>query len=280
MLSGIQAELFRLSKSKALWIIGIAMVASILATTLVPIFIEELLAELLVDGNATFMLGMMNLQGSNVANFLAEGNNPTIEIIKTLDVLVFFFLAVILIVWINDINDGTIRNLLSLGHWRKRIYVEKLLTSFITCILLVVIYYFLAFLISGILIGFELPNLFLLKIFIGQLIIFFSIIATSYLIGLVTRNKPLFIAIYLLYPTIFLNLIAFPVRIGILSGDLSRNMIAYAIDPYTLLSSVAWNLSETSNGISSYSHSVVVGLFILVITTIVGISIFERRDIV
>jgi len=281
MLSGIKAELYRLSKGKALWIIGIAMVVSILATTLVPILIEELLAELLVEGDATFMLGMMNLQGSNVANPLTEGNNPTFEIIKTLDVQVFFFLAVILSVWTNDISEGTIRNLIASGHSRKRVYVEKLLTSFITCTLVVLTYYFLAFLISGILIEFKIPNLFqLLIIFIGQLILFFSIISASYLIVLITRNKTFFIAIYLLYPTIFINLISLPVRLGILSGDLSRNILAYTIDPYTLLSSVAWNLPETTNGISSYGHSIVVGLIMLVITIILGLIIFERRDMV
>lgn len=221
--------------------------------------------------NDIIVIGIKNVLGTNIVD-LSSGSNILVEILKSADVLVLFFLPIIISVFMMDFSVGTIKNNIISGFSRTKIYISKLIISSVICLFLVLIYTILAFLLSILKNGYDGNLTFTLilevgKVILIQLPLYISTITMAFMIGVLTQRKSVVITIYLLYQVIVLMFLAIIKKLPI-------NIIKY--EPISNLDKAAYIGTNTFNDNLTF---ILIGISIMVITTTIGIINFNRMDI-
>ncbi len=261
MLNLINADIFRLVHEKMLWI----------TTCILSLFY-------LLAGSGkftpTFRMNVANHQVEQV-NIIQSGAQSPFSLMASPFFLVYFFLPILITVAGSDFSTGAIKNTLSRGFTRPQIYFSKLILVWVIGSIFDLLLITLTLISGTILLGFgqpldagylgELGEVFLL-----QLPLFLGVISIGICLFFLTRRTAIATLVYLLLFTAaqFANtlLSSFPVKFG--------NILRYEI-LYCLKQAVAL---QNLHG-QDLARIVFVGAGYIVITSLLGILVFQKIDI-
>jgi len=194
--------------------------------------------------------------------------------LSSMDVLVYFILAVIIIVAMANFSCGTIKNDIATGVGRVNLYFSKFLLSFILSVGLMLLYFFMtvafALMVDGV--GYW-GNGFVLEVlasFGAQMVLVLAINSFGLFLGFVLRNDSAIGWIYLailFVPALILHLLSLAVPSAL---DLLRFDI---ITQFEYLSQI------TNITFAEAVRSFVICAILIFVPTIAGISIFKRAEI-
>lgn len=258
MMGLIKSELYKTRKEKYIPIIILGIVGVVFFS-------------IFGFSNKVTVIGIKNVLGTNAIN-LSSGSSMMIEILKSGDVLILFFLPVVTSILMMDFSVGTIKNNIISGYSRSKIYISKLMVSSMICILFVLLYSLSAFLFSIFKNGYD-GNLTLslilntIKVIAIQSPMYIAAISTAFMLGVITQRKLIVVTIYLLYQVAILMLCSICGRIGL-------NIATY--EPIS-------NLDKVANiGVNTFSYNLIFvlsSICIILITTTIGIIINNKMDI-
>lgn len=258
MMNLIKSELFKIRKERNLFFIILGII-SVLSLSIFGF------------SSKVTVIGIRNILNTNSIN-LASGSNILIEILKSGDILILMFLPIIISVFMMDFTTGTVKNNIISGYSRSKIYISKLIVCSIICIALVLIYSTVAFVLITLKNGYDGKLTFNLivdtiKIIALQCPLYIAAISTAFMIGAITKRKSAVITIYLLYQVVVL-------MISAILGRIFPSIIKY--EPISNLDKVA---HIGTNTCSDNLMFIIIGLIIILVTTIIGILRINKIDI-
>lgn len=259
MLNLIKAELYRIFRSKALWITLIVLIAFLTINGLtgavgtMGTFNED------VDAMRETTNG---LKGSLVQLYqMATGDN-----------LFYFFLPILVAVIATDFTNGTVRNVLARGSSRTKYYLSKLILSILLCSIFIIIYETYPLAIGTIRYGlgdyFNIFNYW--RILLTQIPIYLAVVSLGTFIALTVKKTATLNAIYI--PIFVVTQLIIATLIGF--NDKFKWLIDYelslGIRKYVFTETITNN-----NIISAFT----LGISVIIITTVLGIILFRKSEI-
>lgn len=203
MFNLILADISRIKRSKAMWImplIIVVMVAVLCGLFAGLKYVMELdLSEFL--GDSVDSLAMLGTIAGN-------GYDMTLMNLQS-DTLIYVLIVVFLVVSAFDFSSGTVKNLLSIGKSKKVIYTSKLLTSYIWTIIAVIFYTLVSALFgylffSSMPTGAEIGKIAL--IMLKQIPIYISIVSLGHMLVFLTQKTApsmlIYIGSFILFETV------------------------------------------------------------------------------
>ena len=138
MLNIIKADINRIRKSKSIWIMPLIIFAMVI-----------IVCGLFAGLNYVMSLDLSSIIGENadalsaIGSFADNGYDMTIMNLQS-DTMIYVFLVILLSVSAFDFSSGTVKNLLSIGKSKSKIYFSKLITSYMWAILGIMFYAFVS----------------------------------------------------------------------------------------------------------------------------------------
>jgi ABC-2 type transport system permease protein len=203
-----------------------------------------------------------------------DGTTAARQMLTTMDSLIFFLMPLFIVVAFAMFSCGAVKNEISTGMSRVKLYVSKLVLISVLCVLLMAVY-----LISGILVtsafrgvGSWTAGYFLtiLKAFGAQAVILIACSSIGVFLAFVTQRAAAVIGVFLAFmfvPSLIISLLAN--RFTSLT-----NLYHYDVTFCLKLFSYIENMSG-----AEIMRGLAVGVFWLLISTYAGIKIFKRAEI-
>jgi len=274
MMNIIRADLFRIFRGKAVYISFSIVVLLVLLTVFVfrvapqtGVQVSTLDSEYSesIESFEDFVLG-----GDRVIT----GADAAGMGLSSMDIMVFFFLPIISVVALAMFSTGAIKNELSNGLNRIKLYFSKLILSFVLSVIFMIAYLFMMILFASIFEGFGYWGdglmLDVALSFAGLTLVTLAFCSVGIFMSFVFQRSGAVIGIYIALVfapgmIIMLLAIAFPDVMDLLNFDLFTQ--------YQFFSDIrSLEASELIRGIA-------VCLSFILVPTIAGISIFKRSEI-
>ena len=264
----IRADMYRLFRGKAIYI----TFAILLALAVLNVFISDAVVE------ATITIGVVTMEEANEASLpeapAFTGARAAMLAVSNMGIMAFFFLPLIIIVSMTMFSTGAVKNELSAGLSRTKLYAAKFILSFCLCMALMFSYAFSNFLLATISNGFGywggdlVP--FLLKGFGALMLITLAFASLGVFLSFTTRRTAAVNGLYLaiiLIPAMIVSVVvlAFPGAIAYMDYDLFNQFHVF--------------LYAVVNPSSQLIRSIAVCLAFIIIPTIAGVSFFRKAEI-
>ncbi len=203
MLNLILADIKRIKRSKAIWIMPLIIVLMVAIVT-------GLFAGLkyLMEMDLSAILGESAESLAMLGSIANNGYDMTLINLQS-DTLIYVLIVVFLVVSAFDFSSGTVKNLLSIGKSKKLIYTSKLLTSYAWTIV-AVIFYALVSALFGYLFLYSTPaaseigNIILITL--KQIPVYLAIVSTGHMLVFATQKTApsmlIYIGSFILFETI------------------------------------------------------------------------------
>jgi ABC-2 type transport system permease protein len=257
-MSMIRTELFKLMRLKAFWIcLLIAVVVGVLLPLSAKAGLNVVESEPSFFGSVTLTIGAIDVLYFSM-------NNPLVTVLMAIVISIFVS---------SEFSHGTMKNFVSKGGNRTRIYLSKLVVCFIVTVAIAA-GYVIAILVCGTaILGFDSAGTFDADVFArvigGGLFCLLAYAALFVMVGMNLRSSGGAVALNLCLITILsmlLSIVDYLLDIGIKLSD------------YWLASALS-TLTITSSASSDITQAFVVSAVWLVASTAVGIALFHARDI-
>lgn len=264
MLNIIRADMYRIVRSKGLYITLVLLLGFVTLTV--------------IGGSSTVVgIQMWELEESLGAgtDSVYTGLNSVVALSRTMDNLVWFMLPMVIFVAAPMFSYGAVKNCLSCGMSRSKLYAAKLLLSAALCVLMMIVYMGYGMLLGTLRHGFGGPIpegwwVTLLKTTASQLLILLSLNAVGTFLVFITKRTAIVIGAYIMLCMVPLIVLLILMR---------RNPDLIWLYDYDLLGTIKkfgyFNALETVDLIHGYA----VGAFYLIVPTIAGIALFRRAEI-
>ncbi len=259
----IKADLYRIFRTKGVYI----------TTILLLLFIS-----LQVISNKIGFVGV----STNTTEYFNEVNSQKFTgsiapfvMVKYVDNLLYFILPFIIFISSADFSSGAVKNILSSGVSRTKLYLTKLFLSCFTCFLILFINIIIAITIGTILNGFggEFNAEFiirLLKPFSAQLFMFLAVTCVGVFFVFTTKKTASVNSLYIAFCICPVILIFMFMRI---------NSDFEFLKKYDIIS----NLRMLSNfeilSTTDFTRAMLIGTFYILTSTIAGIYFFNKSEI-
>ena len=220
MVNMIKADIKRILHSKSIWVMPIII---LLMVSLVSGLFAGLKYVMSLDLSAVIGDSMDSLAAlGTIAN---TGYEMTMINLQS-DTLIYVFLVILLSVSAFDFSSGTVKNLLSIGRTKERIYYSKLITSCIWGVVGVITYSIISTLMGYLFFGDMITgNEFIEILFITlkQIPIYLSVLITGHMFVFMTQkiafSMMLYVGSFMLFETVIplLDMILdLPIKISLL----------------------------------------------------------------
>lgn len=264
MMNIIRADIYRIMRGKALYItftVLLAVVVLNIATGTTTIGFNKSLTEKLYQPDGEIAVG--------------AGLKTVETVLSNADALIFFVMPLFMGVSVAIFSQGAVKNELSIGVSRSKLYFSKLLLSIALCLLLVLMYMLISMLTAFVLSGFEgLPSweavLTMVKGLGGQLAILSAFTSVGVFLSFVTRRAAMVNGIYIAFiivPSLVINLLS-----SFFDGI--AGFLKY--EPYGCLVSFVYIDSMSGTDIV---RGLIVAIIYILVSTIAGIALFKKAEI-
>lgn len=264
MMNVIRADMYRILRGKGIYI-TIALLLGLVALTV-------------IGGSSTVIgIQMWGLEESLGVekNDVLTGLNAAVALCQGMDNFVWFMLPLLIFTAAPMFSHGAIKNCLSCGMSRTKLYMVKLLLSAMLCILELIIYLGLGMLIGTLNNGFGGPVpegwwLTLLKTASSQMFILLALNAVGIFLVFTSKRTAITNSAFIAFCTVPLIILL------ILLGQKPDLIWLYDFDLMGNLKKFGYlNSLQTADIIKGFS----VGAFWIIIPTVAGISLFKRAEI-
>jgi len=260
MFNLMKAELYRVLKGKTFYI------------TLACIIVYLLLT---ISSQTVGTIGINTPEISNIIDdILWSGYAVSRYLIQSMNILQYFFLPIIVVVMGTDFTHATYKNTIGKGISRMQYYLTKLLIVFVICIFYSFVYISFGTLLATILYGFHgtftaqyMKNL--LQPYVLQMLIMFVLISIASAILFISKKTTACTIGYLVVPMVIQMAIAI---ISDSNAELGATLIKYEV--LSAMSYIAYGIMEYS-----VSHYLFISLAYIVITTFLGMYLFNKIDL-
>ncbi len=194
MLNLMKADIKRIKRSKAIWIMPLIIV---LMVALVCALFAGL--KYLMEMDLSAILGESAESLAMLGSIANNGYDMTLMNLQS-DTLIYVLIVVFLSVSAFDFSSGIVKNLLSIGKSKKIIYMSKLLTSFAWTICAVIFYALISALFGYLFLSStptasEIGNILLITL--KQIPVYLAIISTGHMLVFVTQKTAPSMLIYI-----------------------------------------------------------------------------------
>jgi len=234
-----------------------------------------------------FVFGMFNAAETGVIDFGGEevveimgvfgltGSAIPASLSGSMDNIVWFMLAVIMLVAASIFDNNTVKNDVAWGMCRIKLYMSKLILSAIICVALMLFYIGTGMLIATVVNGFGGPVysgywMNMLQVFLAQLLLMLGVTSVGIFLVFTTKRSGLSLGLYiafLLVPMVVIQLLVM--------ANSSWEWLAYYDLPSSLNMLVDIRYMETNSIIRALG----LGAFYLFGGTILGVVLFRRAEI-
>lgn len=260
MLRLLKADLYRLYRGKTLWITsGILVIFYIL------------------DGAGKVAANLRANVGGNVyeqTNKVLTGSQAPFSALASPEFLIYFLLPVLIVTACTDFSANAIKNTLSRGVSRARLYLSKLLLSFVICIVYFILEIVLTLVSGTVALGFgqSFDSAYvgkLTEVFLLQLPLFLGIVSIGIFLVFLTHRTAVVNAVYLIMFT------AAQLIVTILTVMSSR---FDSVGEYELTYCLKQAVTVQSLSAQDVTRIILLGVGYIVIMTLLGIFIFQKSD--
>ena len=266
MFNIIKADINRIRKSKSIWIMP--LIIFVMVTIICGLF---------AGLNYVMSLDLSSILGDNanalssIGSFANNGYDMTIMNLQS-DTMIYVFLVILLSVSAFDFSSGTVKNLLSIGKSKSKIYFSKLITSYIWAIIGVVFYAIISTCMSYIFfqdaITFDnIKNIFVITI--RHIPVYLAVLTIGHVFVFATQKVAptmlLYIGTFMFFETIM------PIIDMILDWPIKISLI---MPIYQLVELTAQNVSVTS-----YLTIYIVSLLYILCGAFGGYYLFKKEEI-
>ena len=268
MINIIRADLYRIVRGKAVYITFAVM----MLVVLLSVFVFRAMPSVTIA--ETEAMAHMNESSMPELPDAMNGAFAARMVMSSMETMVYFFLPLIIAVAMAMFSTGAVKNELSTGLDRTKLYFSKFVLSFALCVVFMLLYVFSTVLLATLLdgIGYWGDGLLLdlLKDFGALMPLVLAFNSVGMFFCFVTRRTAavngLYIAL-LLVPTIVVSLLslAFPEAVRYFDYDL--------FNQFHILLPVS-NLTATE-----LARSFAVCLAFIVVPTLAGVGLFRRAEI-
>ena len=256
MLNLIRADLYRILRSKALWITFSVLVVFVVASGM------------------TGVIGTIGMYNSALEdlNTLKSGSMLQLGQMAAGDDLFYFFLPILVVVVTTDFTNGTVKNTLGKGCSRVTYYCSKLILSMVVCSVFVVMFNTFPLLVGTLLYGlgdyFETYNYF--RILATQIPLYLAVVSLGCFIALTVKKTASLNAIYI--PMFIVAQIVITILVNLNSKFIALMdfELSMGVRKYALVETITNNDILAKWGL---------GIIVIVITTVLGIILFRRSEI-
>jgi len=260
MFNLLKAETYRLLKGKTFYI----TLACIIGYLLLIVLTKSVGVVGINTAAISEMLDTMVWSGFEVSKYL----------IRSMNLLQYFFLPIIVVVMGTDFTYATCKNTIGKGISRTYYYLTKLLIVFIICIFYSFVYIGVGTLIATILYGFHgtITAQYLKELvqpYVLQMLIMFVLVSIAAAILFISK-KPTACSIgYLIVPLIIQIVIAI---ISANNMELGSTLLKYEV--LSAMNYIAYGIMEYS-----LSHYLFISLAYIAITSFLGMYLFNKIDL-
>ncbi|MCL2322481.1 MAG: ABC transporter permease [Oscillospiraceae bacterium] len=262
MLKLMKADIYRLLKGKALYItIAIALIMTVLTTV----------------GGGTIGVSDQNNTvhiASDVSGNVAGSMAPFVVMAGS-DTTLFLILAVLFALAATDFSSGAIKNTLSSGVSRMKYYFAKVILGFSFVLIITLLNILVGILVTTAKNGFggSFDGAFIisvLKPYASQLLMFFAAVCIGNAIVFVTQKGSVLNSVYIAF-FYGMSLIFFMITTAIPSWSNLNN--------YAFVSNLQMLSAFSQLNISDIVRALSIGVFWIIISTVLGIIVFRKSEI-
>jgi len=266
----IRADIYRILRGKALYItlivllavvaliVGAAQTGGAVGMQFTPEQAEEVVS-------AISDVAMPGVSAANIPEILAI----------SMENFTFFLLPVVVIVAGAIFTHGTVKNDISWGTSRTKLYFSKLILSVGLCILMLIFYVGSSMLVAAVIGGFGGPVptghwIGLLQIFSAQLVLLVALVAVGVFLAFTTKRTAAVNGAYIafcLVPPLAITLLA------------AANSSLIRLMDFDMLSNVMALANLPSMETSEMLRALGIGAFWLISSTVAGVALFRRAEI-
>lgn len=264
----MKADMFRIKRSKAIYIVPIFIVLFVLLSCSIFLALQSLTSSDMINGlvGETGMTEMIPMEAITYS-----GYDMTMVNLQS-DTLIYALIAIFLLVSAVDFSSGTVKNLLTSGITKKQIYVSKLMNS-----LWLTFIYFIIYVVSSVVFSYLLfdgtldwkvladVGLVALK----QLPIYFGIISAGHMFVFMSQKVSISVVAYIVTFMMFNTLLPMV------------NMILDLPFNFTLLFPLYQCIELTKTGLTVTDYLVIYGSTVvyLLVSWLVGYFRFKKAEI-
>ncbi len=203
MLNLILADIKRIKRSKAIWIMPLIIV--LMVAILTGLFAG---LKYLMEMDLSAILGESAESLAMLGSIATNGYDMTLINLQS-DTLIYILIVVFLVVSAFDFSSGTVKNLLSIGKSKKLIYTSKLLTSYAWTIIAVIFYALVSALFGYLFLAStpsasEIGNILLITL--KQIPVYLAIVSTGHMLVFATQKTApsmlIYIGSFILFETV------------------------------------------------------------------------------
>jgi len=187
----------------------------------------------------------------------------------------FFLLPIIIIVAGTIFSNGTVKNDISWGTSRTKLYFSKLILGVLLSIVMLIFYVGSSMIMAAIVGGFGSPVpdghwIGLLQIYSAQLVLLIALVSIGVFLAFTTKRTAAVNGAYIafcLVPPLLISLLAIA----------NENIVR--LFEYDLLSNIMGLANLPSMGTAEILRALSVGVFWLVVSTVAGVALFKRAEL-
>lgn len=203
MLNLIKADIKRIKRSKAIWIMPLVIV--VMVAIVCGLFAG---LKYLMELDLSAVLGDSAESLAILGSIANNGYDMTLMNLQS-DTLIYVLIVIFLVVSAFDFSSGTVKNLLSIGKSKRLIYTSKLLTSYIWTVCAVIFYALISALFGYLFLSStptacEIGNIVLITL--KQIPVYLAIVSTGHMLVFATQKTApsmlIYIGTFILFETI------------------------------------------------------------------------------
>lgn len=262
----IRADLGRLKRSKAIWLMPLIMVGMV--GLMCGLFAA---LKYVMELDLSAVLGESAESLAAVGTIAADGYDMAIVNLQS-DTLIYMLIFVFISVSAFDFSSGTVKNLLSIGKTKSLIYSAKLLTSYVWTVCAVIFYAFVSALLGYLIfwsepVAADIGNIALITL--EQIPVYLAIVSVGHMLVFITQKIAptmlIFIGAFMLFETVA------PIIDLIIDSDFRVSLL---MPLYQLV-----ELTSKEIEISSYITIYACCAVYIVASSVGGYFIFKRSEL-
>jgi len=261
MMNTIRADIYRVVRGKALYITFTLLI--VLA-----------LIEVLPPGSGANVGVNTNIVNMNFSKVTVTGSVAAQLLLTVMDNLIYFLIPMFIAVVMAMFSSNAVKNSLSTGMSRVKLYFSKWILSSVLCVLLMLVYLLLGVLAAALVWGSgEWTGAYLLTIlraFGAQMVVLLALNSIGVFLSFAIRNTAAVIGVYIAFVLV-------PAVVGgILSNSIASIANYYSYDMTMCMKLFSYFESASRTDIAR--GLTLAGCYIIV-STVAGITLFKRAEI-
>lgn len=261
MLNAIRADIYRIVRGKTLYI------------TFALLIILALLEVLPASSGANIGINT-DVINMNFSQQSGTGAVSARQLLTVMDNLIYFLIPMFITVAMSIFSCGAVKNSLSAGMSRVKLYFSKWILCSILCVLLMLVYIILGVLATTVVRGFGdwtgAYFLSILQAFGAQMVLLLAFSSVGVFLSFTVRNSTAVTGIYIAFALV-------PAMVVGILGDTYAFFTKYYNYDMTMCMKLFSYIENMKN--TEIIRGLVIGMGYILVSTIAGIAIFRKAEI-